>query len=190
MLKRLILPALFAIALSSCTIPVTGKGSIPQAAASVQIGKTTYQELQAELGAPPLSDRKGDRQIANWLTSGVGMGAASVMGTNDIVMNSLGVEYDRSGIVRRSVSHINKRKNTLATPFHTSHVAGASRDPGRFSRMKHVSQIEAELGSPQAKRISFEGESWVWVGYPGSSGNGVFTAELDRNGRVLRTALK
>lgn len=156
----------------------------------MQIGKTSYQELEGKLGKPPLADQKGDRRIANWVNSGVGLGAGTIIGTNAVVINTLGVEYDRSGVVRRKVSHTSEKKTTIATPFLSSEMGGVARNLDRYSRMKHVSQIVAELGPPKAKRISFEGESWVWFGYPGTSGNGIFTAEVDPKGRVLRTTLK
>lgn len=185
-----LLAVVLAACLSSCTIPVVGKGSIPKTAASVQIGKTTYQELEGKLGKPPISDQRGDRRIAGWVNSGVGLGAGTIIGTNDVIVQSLGVEYDRSGVVNRKVSHISKRANTIVTPFMSSAVAEATRDPGRFGRMKHVSEVQAILGEPRAKRISFEGESWVWFGFPGSSGNGIFTVEVDRQGKVLKTSLR
>jgi hypothetical protein len=190
MLKNLILAAACGAAFTSCSIPVTGSGSIPKAVSSLQVGKTTYSELEGRLGKPELTDQKGSRRVANWQSGAVGMGAGTLLGMNDVIFQSLGVEYDEAGTVRRSVSHTSKQRSTLATPFQTSHVAGASRDPARFARMKRVTQIEAELGSPQFKRITLEGESWVWVGYPGAPGNGILIADLDRSGRILRTALK
>jgi hypothetical protein len=189
-LKHLFLAAACGVAFTSCSIPVTGSGSLPKAAASLQIGKTTYPELEARLGKPSPTDRKGNRHVANWVSSGVGLGAGTIIGTNSVNFHSLGVEYDQQGVVRRAVSHSNQRKSTLATPFQTSHVAGATRDPQRFASMKRVGQIEAELGPPQFKRITLDGESWLWVGYPGASGNGVLIADIDRSGRILKTNLK
>jgi hypothetical protein len=189
-LKHLFLAVACGVAFTSCSIPVTGSGSIPEATASLQIGKTTYPELGNRLGAPSTENKKGTRRIANWTSGGVGLGAGTIVGTNSVTYNSLGVEYDEQGVVRRSVSHTNKRTTTVATPFQTSHVAGATRDQQRFSQMKRVSQIEAELGSPQFKYISFEGESWVWVGYPGAPGNSIVVADLDRSGRILKVRFK
>ena len=184
------LAAACGVALSSCSIPVTGSGSIPKATASLQVGKTTYSELEGRLGKPTVADQKGDRKIANWRSSAVGMGAGTFIGSNDVIFQSLGVEYGRNDVVNRSVSHNSKLRSTLATPFQTSHVAGATRDPERFARMKRVNQIEAELGPPQFKLITLEGESWRWVGYPGAPGNAVLIADIDRHGRILRTALQ
>lgn len=189
-LMRPVLAAVCGFACCSCSIPITGPGSIPKAAASVQVGKTTYSELEDRLGKPAVADQKGDRRIANWSSSAVGMGAGSFIGSNDAIFESLGVEYDSKGTVNRSVSHGGKVRTTLATPFQTSHVAAATRDPGRFAKMKRASQIEAELGPPQFKLITLEGESWRWVGYPGAPGNAILVADLDRQGRILRTTLR
>jgi hypothetical protein len=175
--------------LASCSIPVTGSGSIPKVAATLEVGKTTYPELEDRLGEPDSADRSGKRAVANWSSGAVGMGAGTLIGSNDAVFQSLGVEYDESGTVRRSLSHTNRLRTTLATPFLSSHVAGATSDPARFSRMTRVGQIEAELGPPQFKRITLEGESWQWVGYPGAPGNAVLTADLDRKGRILKVRL-
>ena len=188
--KLLILATACGAALTSCSIPVVGSGSIPKEAASLQIGKTTYSQLEAQLGKPSPTAQKGNRYVANWIGSGVGLGAGTIIGTNSVSYHSLGVEYDQNGVVRRAVSHSNQRKTTVITPFQTSHVAGATRDPQRFSKMKRVSQIETELGSPQFKRITLEGESWMWVGFPGAPGNGILIADLDRSGRILTTELK
>jgi hypothetical protein len=188
-LKLPVLAAACGFVCCSCSIPVTGPGSIPKAAASVQVGKTTFSELEDLLGKPAVTDQKGDRRIANWSSSAVGMGAGTFIGSNDVIFESLGVEYSSNGTVNRSVSHGSKRRSTLATPFQTSHVAGATREPGRFAKMKRASQIEAELGPPQFKLITLEGESWRWVGYPGAPGNAILVADLDRQGRILRTSL-
>jgi hypothetical protein len=186
----LVLAAACGAALTSCTIPVSGSGSIPKEAASLQIGTTTFPQLEGRLGKPYLTAQKGNRHTANWLNSGVGLGAGTIIGTNSVNFNSLGVEYDQNGVVRRVVSHSNQRKSTLATPFQTSHVAGAVRDPQRFSKMKRVSQVEAELGAPQFKRITLEGETWLWIGYPGAPGNGMLVVDIDRGGRILATEVK
>ncbi|MCW1923673.1 hypothetical protein OKA05_13995 [Luteolibacter arcticus] len=185
-LKHLILAAACGAAFTSCSITAAGSSAIPEATASLQIGKTTYPELESQLGKPGNTNQKGNRRTANWNSGAVGMGAGSIVGSNTVIYNSLGVEYDEKGVVRRKVTHTSQQKTTLGSPYQSSRVAEAVKNPGPYTRMKRISQIEAELGPPQFKRLTLLGEMWMWASY----NNSLLTVEIDRSGRVLALAVQ
>lgn len=185
-----ILVAACLLFLGSCTIPVTGNKAVAETAATVQVGKTTLVELTARLGEPAPLEMSRGRHVANWSNAAVGMSGASFIGTNHAIFESLGVECDARGVVRRKVSHVSREEHSLATGFQAPPVERVVRNPGPFLRMTSGRQLEAELGAPQFKQITFAGERWIWVAMHASGGKSVLFAELDRNGRIRGLKVK